>query len=69
MDNNIIQHFANQFQVMQNNIKRQSGYLARQEINTLLNDIKKTLHAWTLLASKCILKTMKMALLKKFSNA
>lgn len=41
MDNNIIQHFANQFQVMQNNIKRQSGYLARQEINTLLNDIKK----------------------------
>lgn len=40
MDNNIVQYFANQFNLLQSKLERQSGYLARQEINALLNRIK-----------------------------
>lgn len=40
MDNNIIQHFANQFHFLQSKVERQSGYLARQEINFILQSIK-----------------------------
>lgn len=40
MDNNIVQYFANQFNLLQNKVERQSGYLARQEINVILQNIK-----------------------------